>query len=362
MSEQPLLLDVPPDWKAKWKGMPDFEQQDQSPWQSVLVHFKNLQDRQEFAALVGQTVTDLTKSLWYPRAEIRTYADKAYKTQEAVNPRYPVYIISKGRWESRLTAKALEDMGVAYRIVVEPQEFDAYSKVISPEKILTLPFSNLGQGSIPARNWVWEHSIKNGDSRHWILDDNIDGFYRLNDNLKVPVKTGSTFAAIEDWVDRWLNVGIAGMNYFMFASRKTVMPPITMNTRIYSCILIRNDIPYRWRGRYNEDTDLSIRALKDGWCTALFNAFLAYKTTTMTMKGGNTDELYQGDGRLKMAVSLRDQHSDIVQITTKWGRAQHHVNYKIFRHNRLVPDTNAVARDGCNNYGMKLNEDVVTDV
>ena len=61
-------------------------------------------------------------------------------------------------------------MGVPYRIVVEPQEFDNYAQYIDPSKILTLPFSNLGQGSIPARNWVWEHSIQEGHQRHWILD------------------------------------------------------------------------------------------------------------------------------------------------------------------------------------------------
>jgi hypothetical protein len=41
-----------------------------------------------------------------------------------MNPRYPVYIISKGRWDSRLTSKALETINVPYRIVIEPQEYD----------------------------------------------------------------------------------------------------------------------------------------------------------------------------------------------------------------------------------------------
>jgi hypothetical protein len=73
-----------------------------------------------------------------------------------MNPKYPVYVISKGRWESRLTSKALELIKVPYHIVIEPQEYKQYSAVIDSEKILVLPFSNLGQGSIPARNWVWD--------------------------------------------------------------------------------------------------------------------------------------------------------------------------------------------------------------
>ena len=55
-----------------------------------------------------------------------------------MNPRHPVYIISKGRAESRLTVKALDRMNVWYYIVIEPQELPEYAAVINPEKILVL--------------------------------------------------------------------------------------------------------------------------------------------------------------------------------------------------------------------------------
>jgi hypothetical protein len=249
-------------------------------------------------------------------------------------------------------------MQVPYHIVVEPQEYDQYAAVIDPAKIYVLPFSNLGQGSIPARNWVWEHAIGTGAEWHWILDDNIYYFSRLNNNRKLKVMSGVTFRAIEDFVDRYANIAMAGMQYFMFASQKTKMEPFYLNTRIYSCILIRNDIPYRWRGRYNEDTDLSLRVLKDGWCTVLFNAFLARKQQTMTAKGGNTEELYrlngQADGRLLMAQSLQKQHPDVVTITRKWGRWQHQVDYRPFKKNRLIRKPGVEIPQGVNNYGMKL--------
>ncbi len=342
-----------PSWKELWRNMPEYSHEDLEPSQTVKVHFANATDRESFAALVGQKITDKTRSLWYPQASIGHYTDKRYASP-MVTPRYPIYVISKGRWESRLTSRALEYMGVPYRIVVEPQEFDQYAAVIDPAKILVLPFSNLGQGSIPARNWVWEHSISEGHKRHWILDDNIDGFFRFNRNLKVPVSSGATFAACEDFTDRFENVALAGMQYFHFVTRKAGnIPPFALNTRIYSCILIDNSVPFRWRGRYNEDTDLSLRVLKAGYCTVLFNAFLADKAETMTMKGGNTDELYQGDGRLKMAESLKDQHPDVVKITKKWGRFQHTVDYRPFADNQLILKPDAVeAGKGVNNYGM----------
>lgn len=274
-----------------------------------------------------------------------------------LNPKYPVYVISKGRWESRLTIKALEACNIPYHVVIEPQEHAQYAAVVDPKKILVLPFSNLGQGSIPARNWVWEHSIAAGAARHWILDDNIVCFMRFNRNLKVPVSSGNIFAAMEDFVDRFVNVPMAGPNYKMFASRKSGnIPPFTHNTRVYSCILLANNVPHRWRGRYNEDTDLSLRFLKDGFCTFLFNAFLAEKSVTMTMKGGNTDELYAGDGRLLMAQSLQQQHPDVVKITRKWGRWQHQVDYRPFKSNRPILRPGVVIPDGPNNYGMVLKK------
>jgi len=272
-----------------------------------------------------------------------------------MNPKYPVYIISKGRWESRKTSKALEEMKVPYHIVIEPQEYDQYASVIDSNKILTLPFSELGMGSIPARNWVWKDSIKRGAKRHWILDDNIASFHRLNRNLPVPVASGTIFRCAEDFVDRYENVAISGFEYFMFIPRKTKLAPFRLNTRVYSCILLKNDLPHRWRGRYNEDTDLSIRILKDGWCTILFQAFVCDKATTMTMTGGNTEDLYDiEDGRLKMAQSLVDQHPDIVKISWKFNRWQHQVNYRPFKHNKLIKKPNLNIPNVVNNYGMIL--------
>lgn len=270
--------------------------------------------------------------------------------------KYPIYVISKGRWESRLTSKALERMKAEYRIVVEPQEYDNYAKYIDNKKILILPFSNLGQGSIPARNWVWEHAILEGSKKHWILDDNIYDFYRLNKNKRHIVQSPVIFKCCEDFTERYTNVLISGMNYRFFLVATEKYPPFYVNTRVYSCILIDNSIKHRWRGTYNEDTDLCLRILKDGYCTILFNAFLIEKAGTMKIKGGNTEELYAGDGRLKMAKSLQEQHPDICTITWKFGRWQHQVNYDIFKKNTLMRRKDLILKNVINNYGMQLKD------
>lgn len=352
-ASQLALFDLPPDWTQLWKGMPEFKQDDQTPYQSLTVHFKDHLDRAAFAKLIGQTITDDTRSLWFPKAEIRRYINKRFVTKQRVLPKYPIYVPTKGRHESALTIKALERMGIPYFAVIQPQELELYSPVVRTGKILLLPPGL--DGLVPARNWIKDHSVAAGDARHWQIDDNIDGFYRLFDNLKTPVLTGACFRAMEDFSDRYTNVAISGPNYFMFASRKTVMPPYTLNTRIYSCSLVNNSIPHRWRDVYNDDTDICIRALKDGFATVLFNAFLCLKAQTMTIAGGNTP-IYQGDGRWKMAESLRLQHPDIVTVTEKWGRYQHHVDYRGFKANALIARPEIQVSDAVNDYGMRLEE------
>jgi hypothetical protein len=284
-----------------------------------------------------------------------------------MNPKYPVYIISKGRWESRKTSKTLERMNIPYHIVVEEQEYDQYAQVIDPNKILILPIKYQNEyntcdteniktvGSGAARNFCWDHSISLGFERHWLMDDNITNFFRFNHNLTIPVTSGTIFRVAEDFVDRYENIALAGFQYDFFVSRKEIHPPFLLNTRIYSCILILNNLSYRWRSRYNEDTDLSLRVLKDGWCTVLFNAFLQEKATTMTLKGGNTESLYFiEEGRLKMAQALVNLHPDVAKITWKWGRWQHQVDYSHFKRNKLIKKLGVIIPEGNDEYGMVL--------
>lgn len=274
-----------------------------------------------------------------------------------MNPQFSIYIISKGRWERRQTAKTLDAMNCPYKIVVEPKEYEKYAQYISKEKIIVCPqnFSELGSGGIPVRNFVWEHSIKNGDKFHWILDDNIESIERYNNNLKIKCITPTPFRVIEDFVLRYDNIALAGMNYAIFCPASDGRQPIRFNERIYSCILVRNDINYRWRGRYNEDTDLSLRVLKDGWCTILFNSFLIGKRATMTQGGGNTDTIYNtGDKRKEFAESLQRQHPDVVKVVWRFNRWHHLVNYKPFAKNKLIFKKGIIIDKAINEYQMKL--------
>jgi hypothetical protein len=112
-------------------------------------------------------------------------------------------------------------------------------------------------------------------------------------------------------------------------------------------------MPYRWRGRYNEDTDLSLRMMKDGWCTVQFNQFLTGKRATQTMRGGNSAEFYDEDGTKNKSQMLADMHPDVARVVWKWNRWHHHVDYSPYKNNKLIPKDDVVYED-YNEYGMKL--------
>ena len=293
-----------------------------------------------------------------------------------MNPKYPIYIISKGRWDlPKGTHAHLTRMNVEFFIVVEEQEYEQYAKHIDKEKLLILPKKyledydtfwekdiNQSTGPGAARNFCWDHAISLNASRHWVMDDNIYGFFRFNRNSIYLVETGAMFRAMEDFVDRYENVAIAGPNYQKFIVTNEKYLPFRKNIRIYSCLLIKNDLPFRWRGRYNEDTDLCLNALKLNYCTIQFNAFLQEKITTQRISGGNTAEFYAQEGTYNKSKMLVDMHPDVTSLVWRFDRWHHEVYYEVFKKISLIRKKDIEVLDRINNYGMTLVDSETNEV
>ena len=72
------FLDVPEWWEKDWQDMPEFVQEDQSSYKSIIVHFENKQDMKTFAKLVNQKINFRTKFIWYPKIEQEKLINKLY--------------------------------------------------------------------------------------------------------------------------------------------------------------------------------------------------------------------------------------------------------------------------------------------
>lgn len=269
-----------------------------------------------------------------------------------IQPHHPIYIPTKGRADYPLTIRALSHYRVPFNVVCEAPEQAAYQRAVKHHggygTVLVLdpayqrdydactelqPGQSPGSG--PARNFGWEHAKAAGADRYWCMDDNITGFYHYDQNRKMPAGDALPIRLMEEVTDRYCNVAMSGPTYYMFVVRKKQWPAFVPNHRIYSCNLIDTSLPFRWRGRYNEDTILSLDLLKAGYCTILFNRWLQYKLPTGQIPGGNQTELY-ASGTLDKSRMLVDQHPDVARLTFKWGRWHHHVDYRPFANQRLL--------------------------
>jgi hypothetical protein len=267
-----------------------------------------------------------------------------------VNPRFPIYIVSKSRAETALTPRFLDSIDVPYTLIVEESQVDQYAAIYGAQRVIAMSddwrraydtCDDLGltksTGPGAARNLAWQRSIDEGAPWHWVMDDNISLFARLHQNHITPIGDGTMFHALETFALRWKNLAMFGPQYEMFAKARDKLPPFIMNTRIYSCNLIRNDVPFRWRARYNEDTDLSLRMLKAGWCTVQCYALLQRKVATQSLSGGNTEAFYEHEGTLPKSQMLIRLHPDVTTLVWKFGRWHHHVDYRPFRGLNLIP-------------------------
>ena len=353
-------------WKQYWTDLPEFIEEKVIPYAKI--DFIVEDDNVEFLSnLFQQKITELTKSVWFP--QLPKHTKKYIRVVGGKNPKYPIYVVSKGRssLQKCLTVKWLNKMEVPHYVVVEPKEVEQYTETMGKLKYTTIipldmaykeRYNTLddlgdtkGKGPGAARNYCMDKSLSEGFEWCWILDDNIDGFHYLNRNIKHKLRTGVCFSVLEDFIGRFNNIGLAGLNYSKFCKECDKTPAYVMNTRIYSILLCNNKLPYRWRGRYNEDTIISLDILSDGYCTIQLNTFLADKLTTQRIDGGNNDMFYSKEGTEPKTDMLVKEYPQYATKVFKFSRIHHHVDYSSFTQQLDgKPQENQIVND----YGMRI--------
>lgn len=285
------------------------------------------------------------KSFWFSDTRKGRYNNSFITDlpEDRLLPQYTIYIPSKGRADCCKTADSIIELGITkFFIIVEAHQYDEYAKYYNEDNLLVLPqrflddyetLDDLGdsksKGPGAARNFAWWHSVNiMKEDWHHVYDDNVSGWVQyMPGNFRIPIKTPTYLRLFEEFITQFDKVAIGGQNYrFLNAGNR---PPTTFNTRIYSLLFIRNSIPYKWRGRFNEDTILSIDVMEDGWQTLQVNSLLANKAATSpNSKGGNSEDFYSKEGTTNKSQMLYDVYPQFTELVKRYNRDHHFVNYK----------------------------------
>ena len=153
------LMGAQKDWESEWINMPEYHNKKiDEPEITCKFKFRNTEDFEFFKKKIreilynGERFIDGNQTKnhyqsWYPLIE----KSRKFAYQGKLKPRFPIYIVSKGRYKKNPTSKILEKMGIAYHVIVEKTEYNKYAKIIDKKKLLILPqkYKQKRQGQKP---------------------------------------------------------------------------------------------------------------------------------------------------------------------------------------------------------------------
>ena len=278
---------------------------------------------------------------------------------------YPIFIISYNRAKNHTTAKWLAKYGVKHFMIIHKEQLSDYKAYQTDEmKLYTtfiifddnyklkyetcddIPHSIKNAGSGAERNFAWDYSIKLGAKAHWLMDDNMSFFHIIGKSTNGIYKRQR--CTKEDFIEKWhkaehffnkyenlLMIELAQNDFFFNLHKLTY----ALNTRCFSCNLIWNDMPIRWRGRYNEDVILSTDIMVAGYCIASYiGGVRKSKQSTREATGGNhaiikgdVNSLYQDGFDYKYSSEAKTNlllkvYPKYYRKVVKYGRIHHEYN------------------------------------
>lgn len=285
---------------------------------------------------------DTNKNVFHfniPKLNKETYIFNGKQT-----PKYPLYIVSYGRFKHCFyTVQNLEDMKLNYYLCIQNKQEQDYLDMLNDNNFKfclgILLSENTTQGGTKQRNLCIKHALDNNFKKCWILDDNIRGWYYINENISHKITNGFAFKTLEDFMENIKEpVAIMSHSYLFDIRKNQLIPPFSVNHKNYSSLLLDLDLlikhKIKFRLKYNEDVDLTLQALTNGLYTVGTNFIVADKSPTKTCKGGNTETVYAGDKFMEKFNGLYDKWKNtpigqFIELVYKHtdGRPHHWVNY-----------------------------------
>lgn len=278
--------------------------------------------------------------------------------------KYPIFVISYNRPDFNGTSRTLAKFEVPHYLILHKEQISTYkSKFTEYQKKYTtilefdenykliyetcddIPHVIKNAGSGAERNFAWDYSIKLGYNAHWLMDDNIKNFTYIagickRNNTYVRRIADKNifwdkFHKAEDFFDKYENLLMLELTQNDFCIN-VCKYTYSLNTRCFSCNLIYNNMPLRWRGRYNEDVILSYDIMTSGYCIASYHGgILKQKQSTREAKGGNhavkvgdTESIYKDGFGYKYSSNDKTElllkvYPQYFRKVIKYGRVHH---------------------------------------
>ena len=70
------------DYEKEWQDMPEYKHDDKRPYKSLIVHFLEEKEVENFFKLIKQDITEKTKFIYYPYIGKKVLKDKGYAVDE----------------------------------------------------------------------------------------------------------------------------------------------------------------------------------------------------------------------------------------------------------------------------------------
>ena len=204
---------------------------------------------------------------------------------------WPVYVASRGRPE---TARLPE--GVAVRLVVEPQEAAAYQAAWSGAEVLVLPERD--QGLAYVRQWILEQARSREGGWFWMLDDDIERYYRVEGKRCVPCPAAEALWKAQRRFEPAGGLAQIGLEYQQFAwSAKRAE---VVDSYCDVCVAIHAERAgwawFRPETDLKVDRDFTLLLLAQGWHTARTTR-LAFSAPSNGSNAGGLADAYAETGR-----------------------------------------------------------------
>lgn len=240
---------------------------------------------------------------------------------------WPIVICTKGRPQGK-TFKLLEDAGLKYKALIEPQEWRLYKDHgHSAER----PLNADNQGIAYTRNAALAMARDNGWDHFWLIDDDVDGFYIASGGKCKRVQADILLQAQEQFLEHHFDQ--AALEYQQFAWSQNGTPKLNSYCDVVVALSRRAAALHRYDASVamKEDRDFTLQILANGGLTVRSTMF-AFSCPSLGKNEGGLHDDYAARKDEDAARRLAAKWPGIVTVQEKKsGRVDAKINWRAFR-------------------------------